>query len=80
MVPKRLWVMALACFLLFLVLTNHFWPQRANNLRHLLIPGDPEVTTQAFETMIHSLCAGEEISEAVTAFCREILEHAQLPD
>lgn len=76
----RMWAMAAVCLLLFLVLTNLFWPQGAGMLRRLLIPGDPEVTAQAFAQMVDGLRAGEDASECVTAFCREILENAQIPD
>lgn len=41
-----------------------------------LIPGDARVTTGAFTQMISDLRAGEDFSDAVTVFCREILAHA----
>lgn len=40
-----------------------------------LIPGDPEVTSNAFSDMVTMLREGEGMKEAVTAFCMEILEH-----
>ncbi len=42
-----------------------------------LIPGDPEVTQAALQDMVSNLQEGQSIGEAVTAFCREIVENAK---
>ncbi len=47
-------------------------------VREKLIPGDAAVTAAAFEELVMDLKAGE--PGAFAAFCREIVEHAQLPD
>ena len=39
-----------------------------------LIPGDPEVTIDAFEEMVVNLREGERVKDAVTVFCIEVLE------
>lgn len=44
----------------------------------LLIPGNTEVTKTAISEMIQSLEDGVEIKDAVTAFCAEIIEHANI--
>jgi hypothetical protein len=41
-----------------------------------LLPGDPAVTAAALEGMVIDLREGENLYDAVTAFCREIMEHA----
>ena len=43
-----------------------------------LLPGDPEVTAAALESLRENLAAGESLGEAVTAFCREIINGAAL--
>ena len=43
-----------------------------------LLPGDPRITAAALETLRENLTAGETLSDAVTAFCREIIHGASL--
>ena len=42
-----------------------------------LLPGEPSVTAAALDNMANSLQEGETLQEAITAFCREILDNAQ---
>ena len=42
-----------------------------------LLPGDPAVTAAALENMVESIREGEPWGDAVTAFCREIIENAE---
>ena len=42
----------------------------------VLIPGDPEITASAWQQMIEDLRKGGSMTDAVTAFCREIIENA----
>lgn len=41
-----------------------------------LIPGDKEVTKEAFHAMLEDVREGEDVKTAITAFCAEILENA----
>lgn len=41
----------------------------------VLLPGDPEVTAAALENMVNDLRCGDGLWNAVTAFCREIVEN-----
>ena len=41
-----------------------------------LLPGDPAVTAAALEGMVMDLREGENLYDAVTTFCREIMDHA----
>lgn len=42
----------------------------------LLLPGDPQVTANAFSQLVTNLTEGESIHDAMSAFCVEVLEHA----
>ena len=74
---ERAAAMTAGCLALFGLLTNLYWPAGARALREFLIPGDTAVTGQAFEAMVEDIRSGTDISDAVTVFCREILEHAE---
>lgn len=45
-------------------------------VKEVLLPGDPAVTATALENMVDHIKDGDSIAEAVTAFCREIVENA----
>ena len=45
-----------------------------------LIPGDKEVTKQAFSAIVADVRDGEDVKTAITAFCMEILNGAEIPD
>lgn len=45
-----------------------------------LIPGDKVVTKKAFSEMVEQVQQGEQIGNAITAFCREILDNAEYAD
>ena len=76
----RLAAMTGGCLLAFVLLTNAFWPAGRAVLRELLIPGDPEVTAGAFDTLIAQVRSGEDVADAMEAFCREILTDGQTAD
>lgn len=77
---SRLPWMVCAALLLFTLLTNLYWPEGRAALLDILIPGDPEITAAAFSGMLEDVQAGEDITNAVTAFCREILDNGTNPD
>ena len=41
------------------------------------LPGNPEITAPAFEELMNALSNGASFSDAVTAFCREVIYSAQ---
>ena len=47
-----------------------------NGSANWLLPGDPAVTEAAIKEMIEKLSQGEQFSDAVTAFCKEIIAGA----
>ncbi len=75
---NRLPVLTAGAFLLFLLLTQAFWPEGTAALREFLLPGDSEVTAHAFSAMAEDLQQGIPVSDALTAFCREILAHGEI--
>lgn len=77
---SRLPWMVCGALLLFALLTNLYWPEGRAALRDILIPGDPEVTAAAFSGMMEDIRTGEDVTGAVTAFCREILDNGSNPD
>lgn len=45
-------------------------------LKALLIPGDPQVTSAAFSALTDNIKEGDSLKDAVTAFCREVIDGA----
>lgn len=73
----RLWLW-IGCFvLLFLLLTNLFWPEGRAALWEFCIPGGVQAAAQALDSMAGSLRDGEKLGQAVTAFCQEIMQNAE---
>lgn len=64
-------------FVVFLLVTTvtvsvaHF--AGAQWAKHLLFPGDPEITAAALEGLAKELQQGSSVMDAVTAFCREVI-------
>ena len=73
------WMVCIA-LLLFALLTNLFWPEGRAVLAEFLIPGDAAVTSAAFSDMVADVRAGVTVSDALAAFCREILDHGPYSD
>ena len=63
-------------FGIFLAATFLFWPEGAQFLQEVLIPGDNAVTLKAFEALAENFAAGMGLREAAEAFCTEILSGA----
>ena len=49
-------------------------------LRQALLPGDPDVTINALQDLSNGMKSGESFRDSITAFCREIVENAQISD
>lgn len=47
-------------------------------IRSWLLPGDPDVTGAALDQAVQNLRDGDPVGEVVTAFCEEIIAHAQI--
>lgn len=69
-----------AILIAILILTLIGVTDSYNILRQALLPGDPNVTFNALQDFSNSVKAGESVSDSITAFCREIIENAQISD
>lgn len=66
-----------AAFLIILALgINVFWLDGARLLRELILPFSDEQTVEAFREMVQQVGDGTRLTDAVTAFCREVIEGA----
>lgn len=72
------WIVTIAA--VALALLGIIGVHRENALKSLLLPGNPVVTEAALKTMVTDIRGGEPVADAFTAFCREIIENANLPD
>lgn len=70
---KRMISFSLVCLLILGSLKMIGW----DRIKNYLLPGEPEVTETAINSMIESIRTGASVKDAVTAFCVEIIEYAQ---
>lgn len=66
---KKWLVTIIICILIGVTLSN-------GAVRNFLLPGDPAVTQKALNDLAVNLKEGEPVSDAITAFSREILNNA----
>ena len=59
--------------LLLLMICGSAYAFVSFNLARYLIPGDPEVTTEAFSNMMCDIKDGETVGSAITAFVEDVL-------
>ena len=65
----------IALLLAILLLTAYFWqPAGIHRVTQALIPPQVQKTGQALEAMARELETGEDFSQAVEAFCRDLKE------
>ena len=62
-------------FILLAIVAAFLLPKTRQVLKKVLLPGDETVTAQALEDLVTDLRQGSGVSQAVEAFCREIIEH-----
>lgn len=66
---------------LFLLLLSFgikaLWPGGTAMLRRFLLPGESEITQQALDAMVRNLGSGIPISDALGAFCQQIIVHGR---
>ena len=72
--PKRWVVVGCVIFLLSAIMLGFQYAP----FRNALLPGDGEVTAHAVGVLINDLRSGESVREAITAFCIEVIESAQV--
>lgn len=69
---SRLRLLTAAFALAFVVLVRLFWPEGTAILQRTLLPGEEA----AFVQLTEDIRAGEPVGDAVTAFCRSVVEEA----
>ena len=62
--------------LILLVVLSAIW-MRMKGVPDFLIPGDPEVTKSAAAALVDRIQSGDPVNNAVTVFCKQILDGAQ---
>ncbi len=72
---KRRWILPAIIGSIALLAVLEFSGLKAQ-IASFFLPGDPAVTASAFDGLVDSIRAGERASDAVTAFCQEILANA----
>ena len=77
--PLRLQILCAACFLLFVLTVRFCWPAGTRYLRQFLLPAkDPGNAMQAFHEFVDDLESGVSFPDSVTAFCRDVIENANI--
>lgn len=76
----KIQILTTVFLLIFAFGVREIWPEGDAKLKELLLPGQPSVTESAFENLVADLKEGDSLGDAVTAFCREIIEHVQITD
>ena len=71
----RFRTMVAGFLLLFALTVKVLWPEGTQVLREMLIPTDLNATEQAFQSMMEDLRMGEDLGDAITVFCRQIIEN-----
>ena len=74
----RFRLMTAVCFVLFLLSVKLLLDDGLVHIRQVLFPGSVDTTLQALEQLVAQIQAGTKLSDAVTAFCREIIAGAGL--
>ena len=50
----------------------------SDGLREYILPGNAEVTEAALSELVSNVRSGEPLGEAITVFCQEIIENANI--
>ena len=68
----KLLALGLVCIFAAVLVFSGGW----DDLKALLLPGDPECTARAAQTLSEELKQGEPLWDALSAFCVEIVDNA----
>lgn len=74
--PKQYIIIGSLVLLMLLSICWLGWNK--TNIRRYLLPGDPDITGAAIEELIEEIRSGTSVTDAVSAFCKEIVDHAEL--
>ena len=80
MFPLRLIILTASFFVLFLLAAKVIWPTESENLSQLLLPFRGSTSLRlATQTFVSDLKNGASFYQSLTAFCQEIIHHADIP-
>lgn len=66
------------CLVLTVIFVRHTWPEETQRLRQALFPWTRESVLEAFAGFQEDIKQGEPFSDAISAFCLEVLDEADL--
>lgn len=73
--PIRLRMLTAVFLLLFALLVRQWWPQGHQLLSGALLPDGKSPTQNALTAMVAEIGNGEPVLEALSGFCRQIIDH-----
>lgn len=76
----RIQLMTAVFVLLFAILVRMVWPDGVRKLQSVLLPQEVGITEAAFADMMMDLREGQTMENAVTAFCRQVIDSAKVSD
>lgn len=71
----RIRILTAGFLLAFSLLVKVFWPAGTAALRTILLPESPSYTQIALDDCVTNIQNGESITQALTVFCRQILQY-----
>jgi len=74
----RIRLMTAGFLLLGCILARLLWPEGAQALREVLLPGPAPIAEQAFAILADRIRGGEPVGEAVESFCRYVISHGTI--
>ena len=74
----RIQLWTILFLLVFVLAVNAAWPAGKAVLMDFLLPGDSGTVQVAFGDLVTDLKTGESFSDAVTVFCRSIMDDAEI--
>ena len=73
---NRIRILTAVFLLLFILAVKLLWPDGTAVLCNVLLPGEASATQTALSSLVDNLRSGEGVSEALSAFCKEIISDA----
>lgn len=75
----KFYKLLIICSVALILVISIGWIGWSNQtIRHWMLPGDAEVTEMALQDLVVDIKKGESLSDAVTAFCHEIISNAKI--
>ena len=74
----RLQIMTAAFVLLFAILVRIIWPEGSVVLQSMLLPNEAGIAESAFTDMISDIQQGDAMGDAITSFCKQVIDSAEV--